>query len=143
MALTEENIEKFNHVNESGGSGGVESLEGGVGSEGVAGAGVPGLSLSPALIPGPPPDMPDPIALGTSPRMVAMSTYKSGGSYELENGFGAALNMRPGGMGESATWKRSAMGSLKVDDRRKSDWSSSTAKPRKGSFEGDGPRSPP
>ena len=103
MALTTENVQKFNHSLDSG-------------DEGMP---IPVQKISnvvPALIPGPPPDLD--VTMSTSPRQVPTALSRS---YTQENGFGLGA-----GLGSP---NRRTIGMLRMEERSKSDWSNSTARP--------------
>merc|ERR1712098_811429 len=90
MALTQENVEKFNSV-----------------SEGTAS--IQPIDATPADIPGPPPGL-EPLASVATPASLPVRTAK-------------CISMSP-------KKQRIDVGGLKPGDRSKSDWSTSTAKPR-------------
>ena len=97
MALTKENVDKFNHLDE--------------------GAPSSPLRVSPAMIPGPPPDLE--ITVSSSPRRTIPVPVRAN-SHE-----GAVL------VGSGLKVKRADLGTLQESDRKTSDRSNGTARPRR------------
>ncbi len=107
MSLTRENVELFNHELEGGESDGLPSA-----AEKVA-------NMNPALSPGPPPDLD--IVASSSLRLTKALPFRA-------REYTTLLGVD---MGSPNRKKRGDLGVLKADDRRTSDWSNSTAKPRR------------
>ena len=107
LALTKENVDMFNHELELG-----ESAE-------LPTAAAKAANVNPAMIPGPPPDLD--IVVSSSPRRTKALLF---GAQEDGSHLGVTV-------GSSNRQKRGDLGMLKADNRRTSDWSNSTAKPRR------------
>lgn len=105
--LTKENIDMFNHELEAGEGDGLSTLPHKV------------ANVNPAMIPGPPPDLD--IVVSSSPRRTIPLPLRP-----HEDTMHLNVNM-----GSPSRKKRGDLGVLKADDRRTSDWSNSTAKPRR------------
>jgi signal transduction histidine kinase/DNA-binding response OmpR family regulator len=110
LALTEANVERFNHTFENAETG---SKEKGIGLEEM-------LGVSPAMIPGPPPEM----ALSSSPRRVLPTAMNRSHSHGNGDGDGEDLHLNA-----PTSRRRAALGGLRREERSKSDWSNSTARP--------------
>jgi hypothetical protein len=107
MALTKENVEKFNHALEAGEGDGVPNPQ----------AKSKAMHVSAANIPGPPPDLE---VVSSSPRRTVPIFERT---HSQENGLGVG----------SPGKKREEISGLMVQGRSRSDWSNSTAKPGRGS----------